>query len=240
MKTIKKSAHHIIPFLLALVLACGMTVSAYAADNASLDFDQTGSIELTLADSDDNAVSGGAVTLYQVAMLYLDDGNMAYAYTDDFSGCGATLDVEDTSLAATLAEYAETEGLSGTTLSIGTSGTVSFGGLELGLYLIVQTTDSDNYETINPFVVTVPMDVDGVWTYNVDASPKVGAVTPIEEEPEPTPSPEPTTPTSTTSTLPQTGQLNWPIPVLAVSGLLLFMLGWYLNRTGRKREEYAN
>lgn len=34
--------------------------------------------------------------------------------------------------------------------------------------------------------------------------------------------------------LPQTGTLNWPVPVLTVSGLLLMVLGWYL--CGRKRE----
>jgi LPXTG-motif cell wall-anchored protein len=27
------------------------------------------------------------------------------------------------------------------------------------------------------------------------------------------------------SILPQTGQRNWPVPVLAVSGLLLFLIG---------------
>lgn len=35
-------------------------------------------------------------------------------------------------------------------------------------------------------------------------------------------------------TLPQTGALNWPVPVLAVSGLLLAGLGWYL--LNRKKE----
>ena len=30
--------------------------------------------------------------------------------------------------------------------------------------------------------------------------------------------------------LPQTGQLNWPVPVLAVSGVLLFAAGWVLNK----------
>ena len=30
--------------------------------------------------------------------------------------------------------------------------------------------------------------------------------------------------------LPQTGQLNWPVPVLAVSGMLLFAAGWVLNK----------
>ena len=30
--------------------------------------------------------------------------------------------------------------------------------------------------------------------------------------------------------LPQTGQLNWPVPVLAISGMLLFAAGWKLSR----------
>ena len=34
--------------------------------------------------------------------------------------------------------------------------------------------------------------------------------------------------------LPQTGQLNWPVPVLACSGVLLFAAGWVLNRQGKK------
>lgn len=37
-----------------------------------------------------------------------------------------------------------------------------------------------------------------------------------------------------TDTLPQTGTLNWPIPVLTISGLLLAGLGWYLFN--RKKE----
>lgn len=236
-----KHIKHAAALLLALVLACGLAVTACAADNASLDFSQTGSVALTLADSDGNTVSGGAVTIYEVAALYLDDGNMAYAYTDAFSGCTAALDVENTSLAATLASYVSAHGISGTTAAIGSDGTVTFSGLELGLYLVVQTTDSDNYETINPFLVTVPMESDGAWLYDVDASPKVGAVTPIEpeDEEEEDPGETTTTTTTTTTTLPQTGQLNWPVPVLAVSGVVLFALGWGLSRSGRKREGYA-
>lgn len=43
-----------------------------------------------------------------------------------------------------------------------------------------------------------------------------------------------TTPPPDDSKLPQTGTLNWPIPVLTVSGLLLVVLGWCL--VSRKRE----
>ena len=36
--------------------------------------------------------------------------------------------------------------------------------------------------------------------------------------------------------LPDTGQTNWPVPVLAVSGLLLFAFGWALKRKGSYAE----
>lgn len=49
---------------------------------------------------------------------------------------------------------------------------------------------------------------------------------------------KPTTPTTPTNpsngTLPKTGLLNWPIPVLTISGLLLVVSGWYL--VSRKKE----
>lgn len=35
--------------------------------------------------------------------------------------------------------------------------------------------------------------------------------------------------------LPQTGQLNWPVPVMAIAGLLLFAGGWCLAFSGAKR-----
>jgi hypothetical protein len=34
--------------------------------------------------------------------------------------------------------------------------------------------------------------------------------------------------------LPQTGQLNWPIPVLVILGLAMFSVGWNL-RFGKRR-----
>ena len=54
--------------------------------------------------------------------------------------------------------------------------------------------------------------------------------------------PEPTAPASVVADarpaegpkLIQTGQLNWPVPVLACSGVLLFAAGWVLNRQGKK------
>lgn len=42
---------------------------------------------------------------------------------------------------------------------------------------------------------------------------------------------------SVVPTLPQTGQLNWPIPFLVVTGLCLFSVGWAL-RFGKKKDDY--
>ena len=35
-------------------------------------------------------------------------------------------------------------------------------------------------------------------------------------------------------TLPQTGMLNWPVPVMSVGGILLFSLGWIAVRNTKK------
>jgi hypothetical protein len=39
--------------------------------------------------------------------------------------------------------------------------------------------------------------------------------------------------------LPQTGQLRWPIPVLSLSGMMLFILGWVMRRKRDRAEERA-
>lgn len=43
--------------------------------------------------------------------------------------------------------------------------------------------------------------------------------------------------TTEKETLVDTGQLNWPVPVLAVSGLLVFSLGWVMLNCGKKETE---
>ena len=65
---------------------------------------------------------------------------------------------------------------------------MTFRGLELGLYLIVQTEASKGYEPINPFLVSLPMAEDGKWNYAVDASPS-GCLHPTKPDTPPTPLP---------------------------------------------------
>ncbi len=134
----------ILPLLLAL--AFGAAVTAFAGDAEDLNFGIRGSVMLTLKDSAGNAVTGGEITIYEVASLYLDSGGEAeYDLTDEFDGCTAVLDVEDTSLAETLALYVEDNGIDGTIDTVGEDGTVIFEELSLGLYLIVQTSSRNRF-----------------------------------------------------------------------------------------------
>lgn len=148
----------------------------------------TGTIRVTLYDSaNDKALSGGKLTLYRVAEVKRQNGNLSYEYCGDFYGCGIALgDLTDSTLAAQLQEYLP-QSAEGTTKTIDADGNVTFRGLELGLYLIVQTEASKGYEPINPFLVSLPMAEDGKWNYAVDASPKVGAYTPTKPDTPPTP-----------------------------------------------------
>lgn len=118
-----------------------------------------------------------------------------------------------------------------------TTGTVIFGSLKPGLYLIVQDTESKGYTKLKPFLVSVPYNVDGKYIYDVNASAK------LELEPKFVPeSSNPTTPSSPSlpgETIPPTGQLTWPIPVLASSGMILFIFGWWLIFGGRKEKYHA-
>ncbi len=67
----------------------------------------TGTICVTLYDSaNDKALSGGKLTLYRVAEVKRQNGNLSYEYCGDFYGCGIALgDLTDSTLAAQLQEY---------------------------------------------------------------------------------------------------------------------------------------
>jgi hypothetical protein len=124
-------------------------------------------------------------------------------------------------------------------------GDVSFTDLTPGLYLVVQKTLSEGNRKINPFLISIP---DAAGSYAVSAAPKNGFEIPT---PSPTTTPKPSVTPSTPkspsssssssysspssgskSTLPQTGQLWWPVPVLCGSGLALIIGGFRLKRKG--------
>ena len=291
----KQICKQLAALLLAVALAAACAAPAFAAATAaSIELTRKGSITVTLRDSESgSAVSGGKLTLYQVASISRQNGNLSYDYTNGFENCGVSLgDLSESDLAQTLDDK-RPAGSKGETLTLDTDGKAVFSRLPLGLYLVVQSTASTGDEKINPFLVSVPLVEEDTYLYDVDALPKVGTLTPTtppdvpgepdkpEEPDKPTEPEKPTTPENPDKpetpdipeepgkntppgadnpddwvlngrpdknkqapgadnpedwvlngrpTLPQTGQLNWPIPVLTAAGTCLIAAGILLRK----------
>lgn len=243
---------HLAALVMSLLLCGAFAVNASAHEIP--DLDRTGSISGTML-YDGEAVGGGSLILYKTGDVAEDDGNYSFTLTDAFAGSGLSLeDLESDTLAAGLAEYASDNSIAGTEVSIASDGTWSVSGLELGLYLAVQENPAEGFEAIAPFVVSLPMFENGAYVYEVSTEPKMGALTESVVTPEPalestsesgsadssgsgTSSAE--TAGTTGSTLPQTGQMNWPVPVLAVMGICLLLAGWTLYNGKQENQSYA-
>lgn len=275
MKSIRK---RLAAVLAALTLLVWCAAPAFALE--VVDLSRTGSIKVSLYDSETSeAVGGGTLTLYRVAKVQKDNANLSFVYTNGFEDCGVELgDLSEGELAGWLAEKIAATAESAT-VEISDLGTAEFGDLEVGLYLVVQTTAAENYNVINPFLVSVPIQENGSYVYDVDALPKVGTAAkktpeppdkpdtpdkPDEENPNTPAAPGPDNPDGWVlgahgekiylnpeapspdnpngyvmgaHGLPQTGQLNWPIPVLAVTGVVLVAAGIKLKKGTRKDEK---
>lgn len=213
----------IISLLTVLIMLCSLSTMAFAHDIPSMS--EKGSIEITIH-CGHTIITNGTIVLYRVGEIYEDNGNYSFALTGDFISCGQSLeDVHSSELAKDLADYATDQTLTGVTKEIDQNGKVKFSDLDLGLYLLVQSEISEGYNKADPFLVSVPMMENGKYVYHIDASPKVE----LEKEQEPT-----SPPTMPDPILPQTGQLNWPVPLLVVMGLGIFAVGWVLRFGWRK------
>ncbi len=216
--------------VLVLVLLVSLSLTAFAHDVP--DMERLCSVTITTHKGSE-IVSGGTLTIYQVGEIVENDGNYSFRPTGDFAACGESFESLDAAseIAERLKTYAVVSEITGlSTEEIGEDGTVTFDTLPVGLYLIVQHQAAPGYAALPPFLVSLPYMENGKYEYDLSAFPKPG----LEKEPEPT-DPPPTTPPG--PNLPQTGQLNWPVPVLAVSGMALFTLGWMLFANRRKKHE---
>ncbi len=216
-----KQRKRIAALLLVVALMLALPVQAYAHDVP--DLSRKGAVTVTVR-MGETPVSGGSLTLYRVGDIAEDDGNYSFTLTESFAASGVSLDdLSAPELAEKLA--AHVEGASGVTKTVGADGSAAFTELELGVYLVVQTEAAPGYSRLTPFLVSVPYLEEGTYQYEVDAMVKGE----LEREPTPTEPEKPDDPT-----LPATGQLNWPIPVLVTLGLLLFAVGWWL--AARKKD----
>lgn len=121
--------------------------------------------------------------------------------------------------------------------------------MELELVEVPVTTTTP--ETTVPVTPEVPVTVTPETTVSVTVTPEVPVTTVTPEPTVPgvsTPSPTPTIPSTSTPTptptpsssmvggggtgtrIPQTGKLNWPIPVLSFIGAALVLTGWSIKK----------
>lgn len=249
---ISKRIYPAFAMIVSVMLLLMSNVTVFAISGSEIDMDETGSISITIK-YENNPVAGGSLTLYNVASISLDDGNLSYVLTSDFLDFETDFsDISSDTFAKDLKNYADANKLEGKTEEVDEDGKVLFEGLNLGLYLMVQKDAADGYYEMNPFVVSVPDESMGKVVYNVDASPKTEIIRKPVEPPEtetttvvptttaynvnaPTGAPTPTVPTATTAlaVIPQTGLLIWPVLLLAMVGFLLMAIGWRLKMTAK-------
>lgn len=218
--------------LCCLMLFSALTMTAFGIEVP--DLERKGSISITMTHQGE-AVPGGSLTLYRIAEVHLEnEADYSFRYIQEYAECQVSLeDLGNSETALALAAYTKENNISGTKQFIDEEGQIIFAELELGLYLIVQQDAAPGFELVNPFLVTVPGKQDDHYIYNVDASPKLALERAPTEPTEPTDPTEPTEPTP--PDLPQTGLNQWPVPVLAISGMFMVGMGLVLYADGKKK-----
>lgn len=112
------------------------------------------------------------------------------------------------------------------------SGNVNFDPVNLGLYLVVEDSNSTGYKNIAPFLISIPQKNGDAYVYDVVATPKMGTADRVTQ-PTTAPTTRPTTrPTTPSGALPKTGQLWWPVYVMVACGLTCFAVGWVRRKRG--------
>ncbi len=216
--------------LFAMVLTIlFITVNTAVFSYTAPDLDRSGSISVTMRYGGNN-VPGGSMEIYRVADISSENGNYVFVPCGDFTSFDEDMtDVESDALVFSVAAYIAQNKITGSSMPIDAQGRVNFFDLEPGLYMLIQTVAAKGYNCANPFLVSIPM-YDGEYIYDVDASAKA-ELTKDNNNPHEDTTPESRDNTTTSNTgdkLPQTGQLNWPIPILLVLGTTLVLIGLIL------------
>ena len=236
---IKGIAKAALALSMSLVMPLTSIPVSAAESTETLDPDRTGSISITFTYYDETAkttkpVTGGnSVGLYKVADVVVENGfkfvtDERFASVGEIPDTDAALDSANLDLAQKMTAIAKKYDFDVQSKEMDADGKVTFKGLDVGLYLVVQDAQGtgDNKMTITPFLITIPQkNADGSLAYDVDAQAKPIGVAKEQVPPPPTP---PTPPR-----IPQTGQLWWPVMLLAGLGALVLCFGMIRKKRNR-------
>ena len=225
--------NRILSFLMALVFMVTLAVNASATTDMP-DLNGKGSLTLTM-NYNGQPLNSGKVNILALGEVQEFSENK-YAFKLFASLGKSTLtqkELYDVEVAKSLLNSAKKLYEKNIVSQPISEGKVVFKDLNAGLYVVWQeeTDACDGLSAFQPFLISVPRWQEDAYVMDVVAAPKVPL---MDEPPEP---PETTPPSPPSSELPKTGQLNWPIPVLAVSGVMLMIIGLILC-VNRKRNNY--
>lgn len=218
---------HVISGLLALLFLLALPLSAAA--HPVPDESRNGHCSITVSMTyKGKAVRGGKLALYKVGDVAENDGNYSFVPVEAIRGDIPEFgDIESPDLARKLAKLkGKLTPVTANPVTVGKDGKATFSNLTFGLYLVVQKTAASGYRKIAPFLVSVPYLYRDEYQYEVTSQPK----TDLEQEVKPT---APPSSGGGGGKLPQTGQLWWPVPVLACAGLGCIAVGLFRRREDR-------
>ena len=286
-------------FLSACLLVCILTALPVQAMAKQFEPLRKGTIYVTLAAQDGKLPMAGAeLSVYYVATVGINtDGKLNYICNEEFAEGGIELDNPD--LISALDAFVTQNDVPAQKMVTNQLGLAVCSNLPLGLYFIKQTGEVAGFATCPSFYVTVPMETETEYQYQVNASPKtdVARLTDITIQKVWNTGGSKSHPSSVTvqllrndevvktavldeqnkwkvvytdlpegdgysikevnvpkgykatyrqsgyvftvtntNSLAQTGQLVWPIPVLALAGMLLLMAGIVILRKSGKRD----
>ena len=217
---------HVISGLLALLFLLALPLPAAAQPVP--DESRNGHCSITVSMTyKGKAVRGGTLALYKVGDVTGDGGNYSFVPVKEIQADIPEFgDIESPDLAGKLCKLeSKLTPVTDLPKKVGEDGNATFSDLTFGLYLVVQKTAASGYGKTAPFLVSVPYLYADEYQYDVTSQPK----TDLEREVKPTAPPSP----GGGKKLPQTGQLWWPVPVLACAGLGCIAVGLFRRREAR-------
>ncbi len=230
----KKNVVIMLLTVLVLLPALRITVAAAPLDS------ETFSIELDMKVPNSNEVYDAQIYLYQVAAAEMDEtGNVhmePVALYRDLNFDGLTQEEIRNVLEELCARVQYPGSVSETTPNLlplamqkaGEDSSIHFDHLGGGVYLLMKWEQEEPVNLkMSPVLVYLPSyePENGTWEYSVSVIPK------CSWQSDPVPIPPPTTPDPE---LPQTGMVQWPVPVLVIAGLCLLVIGYGIVRRGKQ------
>lgn len=153
--------------------------------NAKMNWNQKGSLTLSLKDSEGNVVANGQYVLYHVGNVDQTQNSLGFVYVDEFLNNGMSLnDLRAEGLANHLTSFVNEKNIEGMQQDADNHGVVKWNQLDLGLYLVVQSRHVDGYFDIDPFLVSIPLSENNGYIYDVNAFPKVELTPAVPQEQE--------------------------------------------------------